>query len=274
MPFVSVIIPCFNQGIYINEAIESVLSQTFKDYEIIIVNDGSTDQFTINTINSLSHPKIKTIHTKNMGLASARNNGIEAAQGTIILPLDSDDTIAPTYLEKAIPILDGDPSIGIVYSQVYLFGALHGESSLPECESTKMVVRNYIVNCGHFRKKDWEICGGYNSDMKYSWEDWDFWLSIIERGKKVHQIKEPLFYYRIRKSSMARSLTSQQMAEMHTRLFNHHRDFFCANITTLFEEFYKLSLEPQKTIPSLLCDKIRHPIKTIRSRFIPNKRGI
>jgi glycosyltransferase involved in cell wall biosynthesis len=274
MALASVIIPCYNQGLFINETIDSVLSQTFKDFEIIVVNDGSTDQFTINIINALSHPKIKIITTSNMGLAMARNNGIKAAQGTIILPLDSDDIIAPTYLEKAVPILVGNPSIGLVYSQAYLFGDLHGKSSLPECETAKMVLRNFIINCGHFRKKDWEICGGYNPNMKYGWEDWDFWLSIIERGKKVHQIKEPLFHYRIRKKSMCRSMTLHQMAEMHTQLFNNHRDFFCANIATLFEEYYKFSLESQKTIPSLLCDKFRHPIKTIRSQFIPNKRDI
>ncbi|MCI5127611.1 MAG: glycosyltransferase, partial [Candidatus Electrothrix sp. AUS3] len=80
MPRVSVVIPCYNQGIFVDEAIESVLAQTWQDFEIIVVNDGSTDLFTVQHLQQLDFPKTKVIHTDNQGLSSARNNGIHIAQ--------------------------------------------------------------------------------------------------------------------------------------------------------------------------------------------------
>ena len=107
MPRVSIIMPCYNQGQYVAEAVDSVLGQTFHDFEIIIINDGSTDQETISTLESFDRPKCLILHTTNQGLAAARNNGIREARGEYILPLDADDRIAPTYLEKAVRVLDG-----------------------------------------------------------------------------------------------------------------------------------------------------------------------
>src|SRR5215213_6636466 len=97
-PRVTIVIPCFNLGEYLADTIDSVLAQTFQDFEIIVVNDGSTDERTNRIISDLSHPKIRTIATANQGLARARNSGIAGAAGDYILPLDADDKIAPTYL--------------------------------------------------------------------------------------------------------------------------------------------------------------------------------
>ncbi|MCI5167028.1 MAG: glycosyltransferase family 2 protein, partial [Candidatus Electrothrix sp. GM3_4] len=115
MPRVSVVIPCYNQGSFIDETIHSVLAQTWQYFEIIVVNDGSTDPFTVNHLQQLNFPKTRVLHTENQGLSSARNNGIREAQGEYILPLDADDRIGPTYLEQAIRLLDADPELGIVY---------------------------------------------------------------------------------------------------------------------------------------------------------------
>ena len=88
---VSVIIPCYNQGQYIEEAVKSVLAQTYQNFEIIIVNDGSTDEFTNKLLSDYDKQKTKVLHTDNQGLASARNNGIKVAKGKYILPLDADE---------------------------------------------------------------------------------------------------------------------------------------------------------------------------------------
>jgi glycosyltransferase involved in cell wall biosynthesis len=100
MSKVSVIMPCYNQGQYIDEAVDSVLTQTYQNYEIIIVNDGSTDEFTNEKLKNYNKPKTQVIHTANQGLSAARNNGIHASNGEFILPLDADDKIANTYLER------------------------------------------------------------------------------------------------------------------------------------------------------------------------------
>ena len=98
MAKVSVIIPCYNQGAYLNEAVESILAQSYRDFEIIVVNDGSTDEETNRLLSGYDRQQTRVLHTENQGLSSARNNGIREAQGEYILPLDADDRIDPTYL--------------------------------------------------------------------------------------------------------------------------------------------------------------------------------
>src|ERR1700743_1863614 len=111
MPEISVIIPCFNQGEYLDDAIQSILGQTFPDFEIIVVNDGSTDPLTLTKIDALDYPKTRVIHTSNWGRPGARNLGIRNAGGEWILPLDSDDKIAPTYLALARAAAKEDAAI-------------------------------------------------------------------------------------------------------------------------------------------------------------------
>ena len=103
-PTVSVVIPCYNQGQYLDEAVESVISQTYQDFEIIIINDGSNDLETIEILKNYQKPKTRIIHTENQGVIAARNRAIEAAQGKYILPLDADDKIGNTYLEEAVQL--------------------------------------------------------------------------------------------------------------------------------------------------------------------------
>ena len=272
MTVASIIIPCYNQGIYIDEAINASLNQTYTDFEIIIINDGSTDKFTINKLYSINNNKIRVIHTENSGLAAARNNGIRVATGKIIFTLDADDAIEPTFLEKAISIFSNDPEIGIVYSQAMLFGKKNGVCQLPECEIDKMVVKNYIFSCGLFYRRDWEAVGGFKSLMKYGWEDWEFWLSLIEKGKKAYQIKEPLYRYRIRSNSMSRIMTKEQKVEMHINIIRNHKEYFDKNIHFFMEEYYNLVGLNQRSIATKIIEKVKHPIKTIQSTIVRKNR--
>jgi glycosyltransferase involved in cell wall biosynthesis len=112
VPQVSVIIPCYNQGRYLDDAITSVLVQTYQNFEILIVDDGSTEPETIEILQDYQQPKTRIIRTENQGVATARNLGIAQAQGTYILPLDADDKIADSYLEKAVTLLEGNEQLG------------------------------------------------------------------------------------------------------------------------------------------------------------------
>ena len=118
-PLVSVIIPCYKQAHFLKESVQSILDQTFQDWEIIIVNDGSPDNthdVAQEIIDLNPQYSIKLIDQENTGLAGARNSGINNASGKYIIPLDSDDQFADSYLEKAVRILERNPDIGIVYS--------------------------------------------------------------------------------------------------------------------------------------------------------------
>lgn len=266
MPDVSVIIPCFNHGQYIHEAIDSVLNQTLKDFEIIVVNDGSTEQQTIDILKKINHPKIKVIHTSNQGLASARNNGIREAQAKIILPLDSDDKIMPTYVEKALKIFGDDPSLGIVYCYAELFGEKRGKWILPEYSIKSILFRNLFFCSAFFWRHDWEKAKGFNPNMKYGWEDWDLWLSIISFGKKVYRIPESLFSYRMRKKSMVHLMTDQQKAAMHAQIFLNHPDFFQLHLQDFFEGIHFLEKNSNRSLINILVkDKLLHPFQTIKN---------
>jgi glycosyltransferase involved in cell wall biosynthesis len=240
MPQISVIIPCFNLGEFIGEAIDSVLAQTFQDFEIIVVNDGSTDSLTNQVLNNIHHPKIRVICTTNQGPSSARNTGISQSVGKYILPLDADDKIATTYLEKASATLNGNNRLGIVYCQAEFFGEKNDKWDLPEYTLPRILIDNLIFSSALFHRKDWEIVGGYKSNMSMGWEDYDFWLSIIELEKEVYRIPEYLFYYRIRKDSRSAFIREKIIYKLYKELANNHKDLYINNIEHIFEYIYLL----------------------------------
>jgi len=168
-PKVSVIVPCYNQGQYLHDAVESVLAQTYSNWEIIVIDDGSTQPQTIDILNNYTAPKTTIIKTSNQGPSAARNHGIRAASGKYILPLDADDKIANFYLEKAVPILEQNDNIGIVYGQAEFFGAKSGRWRLPNYSFPEILLGNLIFNSSVYRKSDWEKVEGYNISMVNGW---------------------------------------------------------------------------------------------------------
>jgi len=228
MPKVSVIIPCYNQGQYIDEAVNSVLAQTFQDFEIIIVNDGSTDEFTNEILKNYNKPKTRVIHTTNQGLSAARNNGIKASVGEYILPLDADDKIADTYLEKAVKVLDENQKIGIVYCEAEFFGSKTGKWKLQEYTYENILIANMIFCSAFFRRIDYNKTNGYDSKMIYGWEDWEFWLSLIEFNILIYKIPEICFYYRVKTSSMITELIKDafKRKHLHSYVFYKHINLY------------------------------------------------
>ena len=194
-PRVSVVSPCYNHGKYIREMLASVFAQTFTDYEVLIVNDGSTDG-TREILEGIVDARVRVFHTENKGPASARNRGIREARAPLILNLDADDKIAPTLLEKAVAVFDQNPNAGIVHSDVRLFGARSGRFELPPYTLAAMLEGNVIHSTAFFRKADWKQQGGYADELIYGVEDFDFWLALIELGREVHKIPEELVFYR------------------------------------------------------------------------------
>ena len=259
-PRVSVIIPCYNYGKFINEAVDSVLHQTFSDFEIIIVNDGSTDDYTNKLLADYQNPKTKVIHTKNQGVSAARNYGIEHSAGEYILPLDPDDKIGVTYLEKAVAILDGNSHIGIVYCKVNLFGNETGDCNWPTFSKEEMLYRNVIFNSAFFRKKNWLDAGKYKTDFLYAGEDWDLWLSLLELGVAVYQIPEVLYFYRKHDHAQRSFIGAEETRDIYTyeRLVRHHKKLYEDNLVAILRTAFQLRLENaslSNRISMLLADE-------------------
>jgi glycosyltransferase involved in cell wall biosynthesis len=205
LPKVSVVIPCYKQAHFLGEAVASVVSQSFVDWEIVVVNDGSPDN-TSGTARELmvQHPNcsIRLIEKSNGGLADARNAGIRAANGMYILPLDADDKIEPAMLEKTVDFLENNPQISIAYSDIVHFGATHRMIQAAEYDFVKLCSNNQLNYCSLYRYEMWESVGGYNPNMSCGYEDWDFWIGCGAQGWVAHRVGEPLLLYRVKESSM------------------------------------------------------------------------
>ena len=231
MELVSVIMPCYNDGRYIQEAIASVKEQTYSSWEIIVIDDGSDDEETIKLINSLDDNKITVLHTENLRPAGARNFGIQHARGKYILPVDSDDVIDKTYMEKAVQIIERNSKIGVVYCQAELFGEQQGRWDLPDYCFDKMLLDNIVFVTALFYKEDWEKVGGFNTTMVAGMEDYDFWLSIMSLGREIYQIPEVLFYYRIKPISRTTNFQNNcdQVQETYRQMYQNHKEFYRKN---------------------------------------------
>jgi O-antigen biosynthesis protein len=206
-PLVTVIIPCYNYGEFVRNAIDSVLAQSFKKFELIVLDDGSSDDLTLRVLRDIKCDKTKVLHQTNQGLADTRNNGALVATGKYICYLDADDTLEPTYLEKTVSALELDESLGSCYSWVKCFG--ESNSVWKTKDLHPFYLRQYTTAPSHsvIRKEAWEKVKSLNGSgflTKYNgyFEDWVFWIDMVQCGFRGKVIPEPLIRYRVHKGSL------------------------------------------------------------------------
>jgi glycosyltransferase involved in cell wall biosynthesis len=181
--------------------VESVLKQSFQYFEIIIVNDGSTDNTDAVAVNLISRYSgrycIRLVNQSNSGQpAAARNAGIAIARGQFILPLDADDQIAPTFLQKTVNLLFKRPQVGVVYTHIQHFGNLKSIYLSGDFSTKALAQDNVIPYASLFRKSLWDDLGGYRLNIGY--EDWDFWLKMAANGYWGASLPEYFDWYRRR----------------------------------------------------------------------------
>lgn len=223
-PLVSVIVPCYNYGQYLEEAIDSVLAQTFQDLEIIVVDDGSTDPETIRILEHLDKPKTRVIRQHNQKLPKTRNNGIKQAQGKYICCLDSDDKLKPTYLEKCLIRLENQ-KLDICYTWIQEFEDSERIFFTRDFDIATLIHSNGVEVSAVFSKTIWEKSGGYNEAMIHGYEDWDYWISVAEHGGIGAKIDEPLFLYRKHGVSMIDAAAKKHKMLFETLQKNHPRAY-------------------------------------------------
>lgn len=229
MKKVSVIIPCYNHGKYIQETVDSILASTYPNIEIVITNDGSTDEYTNQILSELptKFSQIKVITTENQGTSKACKVAVENSTGDFILPMGSDDKIHPGYIEEAVSILDAHKELGLVYCNAEYFDAKTGPWELPEFSIDQMKQGNCIFCAALYRKSDYDRTEGYHDDMR-NWEDYDLWLSLLELGLGVYKIPKVYFYYRI--TGVSKTDAVRKDKERGQRLMSqikaHHPNFF------------------------------------------------
>lgn len=228
---VSVIIPCYNHGKFLEETLASVIASDYVNLEIIIVDDGSQDD-SFEVMQKLAEMKrtrslnIQAISQANAGPARARNTGISNAKGSYILPLDADDKISRNYISQAVKTLERDAYIKVVYAKARKFGRVNKAWTLKPYSPRNLAMDNMIYVSGVFRKSDWERVNGFTENPVLVREDWEFWIKILKNGGLAYQLPFVGFYYRIHPASRRKSMTKQKKALEVAYLNEHHIDYF------------------------------------------------
>lgn len=199
---ISVIVPCFNHGEFLGEAVRSVRGCGRKDLELVIVDDGSTEQRTVEEIARLADQGIAVVRQNNKGLSAARNAGIRASCGELILPLDADDRLRDGWLDGALRIFAGRPRAGVVYGDAQFFGTLTQRWCAGPFDADRLLAWNYILATSIFRRDVWEKNGGFDETMLKGFEDWEFWVGALENGWEFVYVPEIFFDYRKTEQSM------------------------------------------------------------------------
>jgi glycosyltransferase involved in cell wall biosynthesis len=210
-PLLSVVIPCFNYGCFIEEAIRSVLGQTFQDFEIIVVEGGSTDELTlpkVRQLESLGLPKTRFYYREGRHLVGDnRNFGISLARGRYVCCLDADDVLQAVYLEVAV-FLAEVYGHDIVYPSVQSFGESNICWLIHDAGFPQILDENQISTVALFRRSAWAHAGGYRDwglGQQHVVEDWDLWIRLLAHGFTAKAIREPLLKYRVHSASLTRT---------------------------------------------------------------------
>jgi len=212
MYLVSIIIPCYNSGATLRQAVDSAKAQTWPNIEIIVVDDGSTDSLTREVMVNLSD--ITLVRQPNLGLPAARNAGFVAARGTYVFPLDADDWIEPDAITTLVRAVTSFGHKGFAYCDAQLegeeFGVLQKNYNYFE-----QLFLNQLPYCLLIRKHLWEEVGGYDESMTRGYEDWEFNIRLGWHGYHGLRVPHPLFHYRVSSSGMLMSKSNR----LHGRLW-------------------------------------------------------
>ena len=236
----SVVIPYYNLGKTLPETIESIKATTYKNYEIIIVNDGSTDEESVKALEQYKDDeKVRVVNIENKGLANARNVGAKEAKGEFVAFLDADDKIDPTFYDKAIKILHQYSNVSYVYSWVQYFEGSTAVWPTFNVHIPYLLCANMLAAFVVIRKNDFLNFGQNRIKMEYGMEDYDGWVSLAEHGCLGVSIPEKLNLYRIRKDSMSRQFNKKMRVylyqisrEGHEKLFEKYsKDIYMLLLT-------------------------------------------
>lgn len=221
---VTVIIPCFNHGVYIHRTLHAIWNQTWKNLEVIIVDDGS-DEETRKILQVIEKTNVKVLFQENGKTSKARNTGFANAAGKYILTIDADDLLEPTFVEKGMEVLRQHPKIGVVSAWVNCFG-FSNYQWLPTGGGVEDFLED--INCSAFgliRREIWEANGGFDESMQVGYEDWEFWLNTTKKGWVIHIIPEFLLHYRIKWGSRAFDAFNSRK-EIVNYIKQKHRDLY------------------------------------------------
>lgn len=273
-PIVSIITPCYNQSKYIAEAIDSVISQTFSDWELIVVDDGSVDD-SADIVKQYCEKdlRIKYFHQKNSGPSYARNIGVSKSNGKYLFFLDGDDMISSNLLELGIAYMETHLSCAVFYADLYYFGDKQGYTGISYTTYKSLLCKSSVPCCSIIRKLDFERVGGFDENMK-GYEDWEFFIRLLYQNEEVHREYKSKYYYRILNTNNSVNIAANKNAkELVMYIYEKHKNKYIELLGSPIYAYQKadyLQIEINKILNSKtyrIGQFLSKPVNFIKSVF-------
>lgn len=225
-PLVSIVVPCYNAAATIKETVDSLLAQQYPHFEIILVDDGSTDQEFAQMLDQLgqAHDQVRVFHKENSGLPGARNYGAKKAQGQLLAFCDADDLLDPATLHHSVQALQKNPELTVVYPIIEYFEGAAGYWAPQDLYAPTLLAQNQAHAGIVIRRNRFFALGGYDEAFKYGWEDWEFLLRLAKAGDRGEVVPYPHYHYRVRADSMVRTTSQIHRRKIQRQMWTKHQD--------------------------------------------------
>lgn len=246
-PLVSIVIPYYIHEEYLGAAVESVLAQTYENFEVVVVFDPGKSRPPAEVLKDLPQDRLRFVNQAEKSTApNARNVGVRNSSGDLILPMDADDLLAPTYLEKTVGRMLSEPTLGGVYTAVKMFG------DKEDVYDPEWTVKGIVTGTGGalicllYKREVFDRIGGYNPRWRVG-DDSDFFLKACRAGYKIVQLKEPLYLYRRHPASTTARSPQRDLMEMAIYMAQDHPDVMMEHLEEIIrykeERYCKLEEE-------------------------------
>jgi len=265
---VSIIIPYYNNGLYLRDALDSI--DAFKkhphyQFEIIIINDGSTDAASIALLDEIKNDGYIIINQQNKGAAAARNAGLKIAKGMYLLFLDSDNKIRDELIPTALSVLEYTDA-DIVYGRVNFFGASTKPLFKPGVfHLPTLMVENYIDVCSLVKREVYDTIGGFDEAPELNQEDWEYWIRAAKAGFKFYFMDEVFYDHRVHAWSTTNSINDDTYYAARKYIYNKHPEMVIDSYFYVSEQFQNYRRDKKRPFRSfvkyiyLKCFKKKDP---------------
>lgn len=247
IPKISVVVPCYNQGKFLSEALDSVLAQTLQKWECIVVDDGSTDNSAdIAKAYCAKDNRIRYVYQENAGPSAARNKGVSLTSAPLLFFLDGDDVILSELLRLGVEHMEKHTDCILYYTKGEYFGSRHGEFILNYTSYRDLLVANSIDCQCVVRRRDFERVGGFDEDL-FGYEDWEFFIRLLYHNDTIYKEPQILFKYRCNDSPCSVNYQAKARHEEKTMyIYNKHLEKYAEYYGTPFHvthEYNRLAKE-------------------------------
>lgn len=253
-------ITAFNQGELIAEAVRSVRAQTRPPVRVVVVDDGSTELASLAVLDELeSTRQCEVIGQSNHGVSAARNTGLASVEEDLVVVLDGDDRLAPTFIARTASLVESDPNVLAASSWLRTHGVLEAVVRPPGGAVSDFLHRNACPATVLVRRRAWLACGGYDEGMRDGFEDWDFFVSLLSDGGRIEIVPAALVEYRTTPgSSNVRSM--DRRVELYGHLIDKHPRVFADHLRTTLLAHEARAIDAQARWEKLISQHLQEPL--------------